>query len=253
MSLFRPSSIRALATFAAFAVPAMATAEPIKNIVLMHGARVDGLGLKAVHDVLVRKGFTVSIMQEPETSFENDVTATKRVLDLQDRPVILVGHSYGGSIISQAGVHQEVVGLVCVAAHAPDVGENESALGQKTPGVVGKATGAIKKTPDRLAYLEPIFFPKLFAPNLPPERANFEARSEVLGSATVFSTPLTAAAWLTKLSWGIVAGSDQIINPDLGRYYDARANGHTTVIKGAGQSVYESCAPEVAAIIEEAA
>jgi len=253
MSLLRSSSILALAALSAFVVPAIAAAEPVKNIVLVHGAWVDGSGWKAVHDVLVGKGFTVSIVQEPETSFEDDVAATKRILDLQDGPTILVGHSYGGSIISQAGVHQKVVGLVYVAAHAPDVGENESALGQKTPSVLGKTTGAIKKTPDGFTYLDPILFPKLFAPDLPREQAEFEARSQVLASSTVFSTPLTAAAWLTKPSWGIVAGSDQIISPDLERYYYTRANSHMSVIKGASHSVYETHAPEVAAIIEEAA
>jgi len=253
MSLFRSSSILALAALSVFAMPVAAFAKPVKNIVLVHGAWVDGSGWKAVYEALVRQGFTVSIVQEPETSFEDDVAATKRVLDMQDGPTLLVGHSYGGSIISQAGVHQNVVGLVYVAAHAPDVGENESALGQKTPSVLGKTTGAIKKTPDGFTYLDPTIFPKLFAPDIPRERADFAARSQVLASANVFSTPLTAAAWLTKPSWGIVAGNDQIINPDLERFYYKRANSHVTVIPGASHSVYESHASEVAAVIAEAA
>jgi pimeloyl-ACP methyl ester carboxylesterase len=233
------------------AVPA--SAEPLKNIVLVHGAWVDASGWKPVYDILTREGFHVSMVQEPETSFADDVTAAKRVLDLQDGPTLLVGHSYGGSIITEAGVHPKVVGLVYVAAHAPDVGEDESALGKKTPSVLAKTEGAIKVTPDKFTYLNPTEFPKLFAPDLPRERAEFAARSQVLAATQVFSTPLTAAAWKTKPSWGIVAGGDQIINPDLERWYYERAKSHTTVIPGASHSVYESHPKEVAAVITNAA
>ena len=195
----------------------------------------------------------VTMVQEPETSFPDDVAATKRVLDLQDGPTLLVGHSYGGSIITEAGIHPNVVGLVYVAAHAPDVGEDEAALGKKTPNVLAKTEGAIRKTPDEFTYLNPADFPGLFAPDLPREQAEFEARSQVLAAAKVFSTPLTAAAWKTKPSWGIVAGNDKIINPDLERWYYARAKSHTIEIKGASHSVYESHPKEVAAVIADAA
>ena len=233
------------------AVPA--SAEPLKNIVLVHGAWVDASGWKPVYEILTREGFHVSMVQEPETSFADDVTAAKRVLDLQDGPTLLVGHSYGGSIITEAGVHPKVVGLVYVAAHAPDVGEDELALGKKTPSVLAKTEGAIKVTPDKFTYLNPTEFPKLFAPDLPRERAEFAARSQVLAATQVFSTPLTAAAWKTKPSWGIVAGGDQIINPDLERWYYERAKSHTTVIPGASHSVYELHPKEVAAVITNAA
>src|SRR6188472_160282 len=126
-----------------------ASAEPLKNIVLVHGAWVDASGWKPVYEILTREGFRVSMVQEPETSFADDVTATKRLLDLQDGPTLLVGHSYGGSVITEAGVHPNVVGLVYVAAHAPDVGEDESALGKKTPSVLGKTEGVIKVTADK--------------------------------------------------------------------------------------------------------
>jgi pimeloyl-ACP methyl ester carboxylesterase len=230
-----------------------ASADPLKNIVLVHGAWVDASGWKPVYEILTRDGFNVTMAQEPETSFADDVAATKRVLDLQDGPTLLVGHSYGGSIITEAGVHPNVVGLVFVAAHAPDVGENESALGKKTPSILARTAGAIKQTPDQFTYLDRAQFPKLFAPDLPRERAEFVARSQVLAAASVFSTALTAAAWKTKPSWGIVAGSDQIINPDLERWYYARAKSHTIEIKGASHSVYESHAKEVAAVIADAA
>jgi pimeloyl-ACP methyl ester carboxylesterase len=230
-----------------------ASPAPIKNIVLVHGAWVDGSGWKPVYDILTKEGFNVTMVQEPETSFAADVAATKRVLDLQDGPTILVGHSYGGSIITEAGVHPNVAGLVYVAAHAPDVGEDEAALGKKTPSVLAKTKGAIEKTPDELTYLNPVEFPKLFAPDLPRERADFSARAQVLAAASVFSTPLTVAAWKTKPSWGIVAGHDQIINPDLERWYYKRAKSHTTEIGPASHSVYESHPKEVAAVIADAA
>ncbi len=220
---------------------------------LVHGAWVDASGWKPVDEILAKEGFRVTMVQEPETSFAEDVAATRRVLDLQDGPTLLVGHSYGGSIITEAGVHPNVAGLVYVAAHAPDIGENEGELGKKVPSVLAKTEGAIKKTPDGFTYLDPAEFPKLFAPDLPRARAEFVARSQVLAAATVFSTPLTAAAWKTKPSWGVVAESDQIINPDLERWYYARAKSHTTEIKGASHSVYESHPKEVAAVIAEAA
>jgi pimeloyl-ACP methyl ester carboxylesterase len=232
---------------------APAKAEPLKNIVLVHGAWVDASGWKPVYEILTREGFHVSMVQEPETSFADDVTAAKRILDLQDGPTLLVGHSYGGSIITEAGVHPNVVGLVYVAAHAPDVGEDEGELGKKMPSVLAKTEGAIKITPDKFTYLNPVEFPKLFAPNLPRAQADFESRSQVLAAAQVFNTPLTAAAWKTKPSWGIVAANDQIINPDLERWYYERAKSHTTIIEGVGHDVFEARPKEVAAVITEAA
>src|SRR6476619_6074399 len=149
--------------FAATATPA--SADPLKNIVLVHGAWVDASGWKPVYEILTKDGFHVTMVQEPETSFADDVAATKRVLDLQDGPTLLVGHSYGGSIITEAGVHPNVVDLVYVAAHAPDVGEDEGELGKKTPSVLAKTDGAIMTTPDGFTYLDSAEFPKLFAPD----------------------------------------------------------------------------------------
>jgi len=234
-------------------VSAPAFAAPVKNIVLVHGAWVDGSGWKPVYDILVRKGYTVSIVQQPLTSLEADVTATKRVLDMQNGPTILVAHSYGGSIITEAGVHPNVVGLVYVAAHAPDVGENEGALGNDKPSFTSQQPGAIKRTSDNYLYLDPAAFYPDFAADLPREQAEFESRSQIPTSADVFTTSMKVAAWKTKPSWGIVAGSDKIINPDLERWYYQRAGSHTTEIEGASHSVYESRPREVAAVIEEAA
>ncbi len=245
------SAVAALSVLGGADTPALAA--PVKNIVLVHGAWVDGSGWKPVYQILTRDGYNVTMVQVPETSFQDDVAATKRILGLQPGPCILVGHSYGGSIITEAGVDPHVVGLVYVAAHAPDVGEDEGALGKGTPSNLAKAKGAIEITPDDFTYLNPADFPKLFAPDLPREQARFESRSQVLAAAKVFNTPLTAAAWKTKPSWGIVAGSDQIINPDLEKWYYNRAHSHWIVVQGASHSVYESRPKEVAAAIEQAA
>jgi pimeloyl-ACP methyl ester carboxylesterase len=253
MSLARIRSAILLAWLLGVAASLTAMAAPVKNIVLVHGAWVDASGWKSVHDILTGDGFDVSMVQQPETSFQDDVAATRRILDLQDGPTLLVGHSYGGSVITEAGVHPKVVGLVYVAAHPPDVGEDEGELGKRMPSVLGRTEGAIKETPDGFTWLDRPAFLQLFAPDLPPEQAEFESRSQVLAAAEVFQTPLTAAAWKTKPSWGIVAGNDQIINPDLERFYYERAKSRITVIEGASHSVYESHAKEVATVIREAA
>jgi pimeloyl-ACP methyl ester carboxylesterase len=237
----------------AMAQDAQSKNAPVKNIVLVHGAWVDGSGWKPVYEILHKDGYHVSLAQEPLTSLEDDVASTKRILDLQDGPTILVAHSYGGSIITEAGVHPNVVGLVYVAAHAPNVGEDEGTLGKGMPSYTAKQAGAIKKTGDDYTYLNPADFPKDFAADLPINQSEFEANAQILTAAKVFSTPMTVAAWTTKPSWGIVAGDDKIINPDLERWYYKRAHSHTTVIAGASHSVYESRPKEVAAVIEDAA
>src|SRR6266481_5480869 len=126
----------------------------VRNIVLVHGAWADGSGWTGVYDILVKDGYNVSIVQEPETSFKEDVAATKRVLALQDGPCILVGHSYGGAVITEAGTDPSVAGLVYIAAHMPDAGENEADDGKRFPSDLSKS-GAIKKTADGFTYLDP--------------------------------------------------------------------------------------------------
>jgi pimeloyl-ACP methyl ester carboxylesterase len=225
---------------------------PVRNIVLVHGAWADGSGWKGVHDILVKDGYHVSIVQEPETTFKDDVAATQRVLALQNGPTILVAHSYGGSVITAAGTDPSVAGLVYVAAHMPDAGENEADDGKRFPSDLGKST-AIKKTADGFTYIDPAQFHEYFAADLPAGLAAFMARSQVFNFADNFKAVITTPAWRTKPSWMVVAGSDRTINPDLERWYAARAKSHTVEVAGASHCVYVSRPKEVAALIEEAA
>jgi pimeloyl-ACP methyl ester carboxylesterase len=224
----------------------------IRNIVLVHGAWADGSGWKGVYDILTTGGYNVSIVQEPETSFTDDVAATKRVLAQQDGPCILVGHSYGGAVITEAGTDSSVAGLVYIAAHMPDAGEKESDDGKRFPSDLAKS-GAIKKTPDGFTYIDPAQFHELFAADLPGDQAAFMARTQVLNFADNFSATITTAAWRTKPSWMLVAGSDRTISPDLERWYAKRANSRTVEVAGASHSVYISRPKEVADVIESAA
>src|ERR1700683_298775 len=180
---------------------------------------------KSVSDVLVKDGSSVSIVQEPETSFQEDGTAVKRVLALQDGPCILVAHSYGGAVITEAGTDPSVVGLGYVAAHMPDSGEKESEDGKRFPSDLAKS-GAIKKTADGFTYIAPTQFHELFAADLPADRAALMSRSQVLNFADNFSATITTAAWRTKPSWMVVAGNDRTINPDLERLYATRGKRH---------------------------
>src|ERR1700733_14198220 len=245
------ASISSLAVAAAllFGGSVAAQAAPVMNIVLVHGAFVDGGGWRPVYDILVKGGYNVTLVQEPLTSFAEDVIATKRILDRQDGPTILVGHSYGGAIITEAGNHPHVAGLVYIAAHALDAGETEVGNGKKYP----NATKAVVKTPDGFLFLNPPDYPADFAADLPRAQAEFEAHAQMPTSAQVFTSEIPDPAWKVKPSWYMVAKADRIINPDLERMYAARAHSHTVEIDGASHSIYESHPKEVSALIEDAA
>src|SRR5882724_6164465 len=224
----------------------------VRNIVLVHGAWADGSGWKGVYDILVKDGYNVSIVQEPETSFKEDVAATKRALAQQGGPCILVAHSYGGAVITEAGTDPSVVGLVYIAAHMPDAGESEADAGKRFPSDLSKST-AIKKTADGFTYLDPAQFREYFAADLPAEQAAFMARSQVLNAADNFKAVITTPAWRSKPSWMLVAAADRTISPDLERWYAKRAGSHVVEVPGASHAVYVSRPKEVAALIEEAA
>ena len=158
---------------------------------------------------------------------------------LQEGPCILVGHSYGGAVITEAGTDPSVVGLVYIAAHMPDAGENESDDGKRFPSDLNKSN-AIKKTADGFTYLDPAQFHEYFAADVPAEQAAFMAQSQVLNKADNFRAVITTPAWRSKPSWMLVAGSDRAINPDLERWYATRANSHKVEVPGASHAVYVS-------------
>jgi pimeloyl-ACP methyl ester carboxylesterase len=246
-NIFRLTAAASTILLMTISLPAIAA--PIKNIVLVHGAFVDGSGWRPVYDILIKDGYNVSLVQEPLTSFTEDVAATKRILARQDGPCVLVGHSYGGAIITEAGNDPHVTALVYIAAHALDVGETEAANGKKFP----NSTKAVIKTPDGFLFLNPSDFYTDFAADLPRDEAEFEAHAQMPTSAQVFTALIADPAWKTKPSWYMVAKADRIINPDLERLYAKRAHSHTVEIDGASHSVYESRPKEVAALIEQAA
>ncbi len=227
---------------------APARAEPVKNVVIVHGAFADGSGWRRVADILGKDGYTVSVVQEPLTSLADDVAATKRMLDLQQGPTLLVGHSYGGVIITEAGNAPNVVGLVYIAAFIPDSGESAVSLLSSA----SAANNDMRATKDDFLYLDPTAFPADFAADLDPAEANFMAHSQAMLAKTAGGAPVTTAAWHQKKSWALIATRDHNINPDLERHMAKRA-GSETIEVPASHAVYVSKPEDVARLIERAA
>ena len=227
---------------------AASAAGSVRNVVLVHGAFADGSGWKPVADILRKDGYTISIVQEPETSLADDVTATKRILDRLSGQAVLVGHSYGGAVITEAGDDPHVASLVYVAAFAPDVGEK---LGPLT-GSMPPAANSIVPTADGYLLVDPAKFPSDFAADVPLAEARFMAISQVPVNSTSFGTPITSAAWKAKPTFGIVATQDRMINPNLERSMYKRADAKVTEIKGS-HAIFLSQPHAVAKVIEEAA
>lgn len=231
------------------ALPALAApAGAIKNVVLVHGAFADGSGWKAVADILKKDGYKVAIVQPPETSLEDDVAATNRVLDGLDGPAVLVGHSYGGVIITEAGNNAHVKSLVYVAAFQPDTGESLGSLGAKMP----SASKAVTPTKDGFLYIDPAAFHADFCADLAAATAAFMARSQVFLSVKSASTPVADPAWKTRPSYAVVATQDRSINPDLERFMYQRSHSETIEVKSS-HVAYISQPRAVAALIEKAA
>lgn len=244
-----------LATLGALLAAALAwspaSAAEIKNVVVVHGAFADGSGWRKVSDILTAKGFKVSIVQEPLTSLADDVAAAKRVLAQQDGPSVLVGHSYGGMVVTEAGHDHKVAALVYVAAFQPDKGESLIELASRKP-VIGADPHAIRETSDGFLHLDPASFPQAFAADLPPKDAAFLAQSQVFAAKGAFVQKIGEPAWKVKPSWALVATEDRSINPDLEREMAKRAKSTVRETK-ASHAVYASQPDDVAALIVEAA
>jgi len=236
----------AVALLSAAVTPARA--EPVRNVVLVHGAFADGSGWQRVADILGKDGYAVSIVQEPGTSLADDVAATNRILDRQPGPAVLVGHSYGGAVITEAGNNAHVASLVYVAAFAPDEGEKLGPL----LGSIPPAANSIAPTADGYLLVDQAKFPADFAADLPAAEAQFMAISQMPINGSILGTLITAPAWKTKPSYGIVATQDRMINPDLERSMYKRAGAKVTEIKGS-HAVFISQPNDVARLIERAA
>jgi pimeloyl-ACP methyl ester carboxylesterase len=221
---------------------------PVKNIVIVHGAFADGAGWRGVFDILVKDGYAVSIVQIPLTSLADDVAATKRVLDLQSGPSLLVGHSYGGVVVTEAGIAANVAGLVYVAAFIPDKGESAVSLLSQAPA----ANDDMRATKDGFLYIDPAKFPADFAGDIPAEQAKFMAHPQPMLAGAAGGAPVTAAAWRQKKSWAVIASADHNINPDLERTMAKRAGCETIEVAGS-HAVYQSKPKEVAQLIVRAA
>ncbi|MFD3583116.1 alpha/beta fold hydrolase [Streptomyces sp. NPDC058683] len=221
-----------------------------RNVVLVHGGFVDGSGWQGIYDVLKRDGYNVSIVQNPTLSLEGDVAATRMVLDAQDGPVVLVGHSYGGAVISEAGSHPKVAALVYIAAFAPDKGESVSTLIADPP--PGAPVPPILPPRDGFLFLDREKFADSFAADVPAELAAFMADSQVPWGLDALNGAVSEPAWRVKPSWYLVATDDRMIPPPAQRAMSERA-GSTVVEVPGSHSVYVSRPDAVADLIKQAA
>jgi len=219
-------------------------------VVLVHGGFVDGSGWESVYQILKQDGYAVSIVQNPTISLGGDVEATRRVIDAQSQPVVLVGHSYGGAVITEAGNHPNVVALVYIAAFAPDKGESVNSLikdpppGAPVPPIVGPKDGFLA--------LDKAKFAASFAGDVPKDRAAFMADSQVPWGVEALAGTISEPAWRNKPSWYLVATDDKMIPPPAQRLMSKRAG--STVVEVAGShSIFLSQPAKVAALIEQAA
>jgi pimeloyl-ACP methyl ester carboxylesterase len=221
-----------------------------RNIVLVHGGFVDGSGWEGVYQILKRDGYNVSVVQNPTISLTGDVAATRAVLDAQDGPAVLVGHSYGGVVITEAGNHSNVDTLVYITAFAPDAGESVGTL------IVNPAPGApvppILPPVDGFLLLDKTRFAEAFAGDVPPEKAEFMANSQVPWGLDALNGPVTAPAWKTKPSWYLLVTEDKMIPPPAQQFMSQRA-GSTVKEVGGSHAIYVSNPQAVADIIERAA
>jgi pimeloyl-ACP methyl ester carboxylesterase len=222
----------------------------VQNVVLVHGGFVDGSGWQGVYDLLTADGFNVSVVQNQTLSLESDVETTHNLLDLQDGPTILVGHSYGGVVITEAGSHDRVAGLVYIAAFAPDAGESVNALIADPP--PGAPVPPILPPQDGFLFLDRDKFAESFAADLPADLAAFMADSQVPWGVEALGGAVSEPAWRSKPSWYLVASDDRMIPPPAQRAMSERAR--STVVEAPGShSIYVSQPHAVAELIAQAA
>jgi len=222
----------------------------VKNIVLVHGGFVDGSGWEGVYNLLKKDGYTVTIVQNPTISLADDVAVTKRAIAAQNGPVILVGHSYGGAVITEAGNDPKVAGLVYIAAFALDKGESVSSLIKDPP--PGAPVPPILPPVDGFLLLDKAKFPASFAGDVSPEVAEFMADSQVPWGVNALGGTISEAAWKAKPSWYLLTTEDRMLPPDAQRLMSKRA-GATVVEVKSSHAVYMSQPQAVAHIVEEAA
>jgi pimeloyl-ACP methyl ester carboxylesterase len=225
-------------------------ASKVKNVVLVHGGFVDGSGWESVYAILKNKGYNVSIVQNPTTSLADDVAATNRTIHAQDGPVVLVGHSYGGAVITEAGNNLKVAGLVYITAFAPDRGESVASL-IKDP-VPGAPVPPILPPQDGFLLLDRLKFAASFAADVHPELAAFMADSQVPWGVQALNGEVSQASWKSKPSWYLIATDDRMIPPDAQRAMSKRATSKTVEVKGS-HAVYVSQPEAVADLISRVA
>jgi len=224
--------------------------EGVRNVVLVHGGFVDGSGWQGVYNALKKDGYNVSVVQNPTTTLADDVAVTKRMLAAQDGPAILVGHSYGGVVITEAGNDRKVAGLVYIAAFAPDKGESVSALIKDPP--PGAPVPPILPPQDGYLFLDRAKFRASFAADVSADAAAFMADSQVPWGVEALNGAVSEPAWKSKPSWYLIATDDRMIPPDAQRAMSKRA-GSTVVEAKGSHSIYVSQPQAVADLIVKAA
>ena len=248
----RRISFMAVLVFVALSLSLISTraVAQVKNIVLVHGAFADGSGFEPLYKLLIAKGYHVSVVGNPNTGIAEDVAATQRVIEQQDGPCILVGHSYGGAIITEAGLSPKVVGLVYLAALAPDEGETLGALLGSAPH--DPVNGILPPDNNGYVWYDVKKFHAGFCADIPKEQADFMAMSQVPVAASGFGYVFKVPAWKTKSTWYVVATEDHSIPPSLERTMGKKTGGKIIEIKSS-HVVFLSHAKEVADIIDTAA
>ena len=250
MTRFLPTLLAAaMAVAASPAAQAQSVDAPVRNVVLVHGAFADGSGWRGVYDALTGRGYRVTIVQNPLTSLADDVAATRRALDRQDGPALLVGHSWGGTVITEAGVHDKVAGLVYVSALAPDQGETTA---QQYAGFAATPEFVIDVHPDGIGYLNGEKFKAGFAADASDADAAFLRDSQVPITMAEFEVPVKHAAWRSKPSWAVIATQDKAFDQAMLVHMAERIGADITYVE-ASHALYFTRPKAVADVIDAAA